>query len=202
VRLLRHREHSQAMALAAVSIISIVAMMAFAIDAATFFVIRRELQNAADAGALAGAMYFSPDAPLIPPLTGACAAKTDPTIDSTHNDAVVRVACHYTDLNTGNASRLCNTPITLLNAYTAGRVVNTYPNRAVVVEVGCQAQYSFGRILNLASRPVSAYAIAVIATWDFGVAPPTFRSSWIPFTFCPQPLGQPTCRDASRLIPE
>jgi Putative Flp pilus-assembly TadE/G-like len=189
---LRHRQASQVMALAAVSMVSLVAIMAFIIDASTFFVIRRELQNAADAGALAGAMYMSPNAPALPPGVAASSCRSihdpSPPVAPFQNDGGVQAACYYANLNSGQASRLCNTPAGFKNAYTR----ELYPPplyHVLVVEVSCEAQFSFGRILNLSTRPVSAYAIAALGTLYPG-SPPTF-GVW---TF--------GARDASRLIPE
>jgi Putative Flp pilus-assembly TadE/G-like len=205
VRLLRHRQPSQATALAAASIISIVAIMAFAIDAATFFVIRRELQNAADAAALAGAMYLSPDAPTPAPI-GNCINPDHPVAPAPRNDTAVRVACHYARLNLEQASRLCNTPSDIESneglPYTridpGGR-----PYYVVVVQVSCEAQFSFGRIINLHDRQVSAYAIAALGTWAYApplmpVQGPDFLPTWISCVTPPIP----GCRDATRLLPD
>ncbi len=197
---MRRREPAQAMGLAAVSIVSIVAIMAFVIDASTFFVIRRELQNAADAGALAGAMYLAPDASTTLPVVGTpdCSLIGDhaipPAID---NHIAVQVACHYAQMNFGQASRLCNTPAHLKDAYT--RVLPPY--NIVVLEVACDAQFSFGRIINLRDREVSAYAVGASGTWDYSLTPPQFRPH-IDVSVCTDLLtGVAWCKNASRLIP-
>lgn len=49
------RQRAQATGMAAVAMVAMVSLLAFVVDAGMFFVIRRELQNAADAAALAGA---------------------------------------------------------------------------------------------------------------------------------------------------
>src|SRR5438477_12925628 len=55
---LKHRESGQAIALAAVALIAVVGAVAFVIDVGFFFEGRRELQNAADAAALAGVVFL------------------------------------------------------------------------------------------------------------------------------------------------
>jgi hypothetical protein len=220
MRLLRHRQQSQATALAAASIISIVAMMAFAIDAATFFVIRRELQNAADAAALAGAMYISSDTSVTPPPQPAGSQPNcsyilddDPAVPDfmsppypsglrngpSYPDAV-RAACYWANYNlyNGQASRLCNSKAHFKNAYTrADQHGQPYPE--LVVEVTCDAQYSFGRILNLRDREVSAYAIGALGVW---VDSTSDFSSWVRCNPPPPAVPIPGCRDATRLIPD
>jgi hypothetical protein len=184
------------MALAAVAMVSLVGMMAFVIDAGTFFVIRRELQNAADAGALAGAMYMSPWGPGPPTgISSACSSMTDPSgpFLSYRNDEGVQAACHYVSLNLGQATRLCNTQAHLKSAYTREEAPPTYPTpnyHVLVIEVACDAQYSFGRILNLGSREINAYAIATLGRWD--------GTTFQPFSSVPVPGST----DASRLLPE
>ncbi len=203
MRALRHRQPSQVMALAAVSMISIVSMIAFVIDASTFFVVRRELQNAADAGALAGAMFLSPDAPApTADQIGDCTNTDHPTAPVTANPAAVLVACHYARINLGQASRLCNTkadvpsdpdesrPYTRLDPGGGGYTV-------VSVQVSCDAQYTFGRIINLHERPISAYAIGALGTWVF--SPPFPQAEFHGWSSC---AGLSTCRDASRLLPD
>ena len=50
----RKGERGQTTALAAIFMVAMVGMLAFVVDAGFFLVARRELQNASDAGALAG----------------------------------------------------------------------------------------------------------------------------------------------------
>jgi hypothetical protein len=189
------------MALAAVAMVSIVAIVAFVIDASTFFVIRRELQNAADAAALAGALYISPNTPV--PAPGTCnTSDPSPAFPSPPYPAVLRngpmhpepvkAACYYADINSAQATRLCNTPAGFKNAYTRGDS-HGGPYPVLVVEVSCKAQYSFGRIMNLAPREISAYAIAALGTWD------TTSAQFGPWFNC---SGLSWCHDASRLFPD
>jgi hypothetical protein len=181
------------MALAAVGMVSLVAMMAFVIDAGTFFVIRRELQNAADAGALAGAMYMSPWGPPLPAISSDCQLLSEPPFLTYRNTEGLRAGCHYVSLNLGQATRLCNTPAYLKSAYTREEGPPTYPPpnyHVLVIEVACNAQYSLGRILNLPPREINAYAIATLGRWD--------GTTFQPFSSVPVPGST----DASRLLPE
>jgi hypothetical protein len=203
MRMMRRREPSQVMALAAVAMVSIVAILAFVIDASSFFVIRRELQNAADAGALAGALYLSPYATPMPPVDSFCSASNptccssqrdpSPPLAPYRNDDGVRAACYYVNRNLGQASRLCNTLASFRDAYTKNELGSTGPYHVLVVEVLCDAQYSFGRILNLSDRTVSAYAIAAIGRWDH------IAQTFGPFLAV---APTPTSTDASRLVPD
>jgi uncharacterized membrane protein len=189
----RHRQPGQTIALAAVSMVALVGILAFVIDAGMFFVIRRELQNAADAGALAGAMYMSPDAPS-PSVSGACARVSDgntaglpqPEFQTLN---AVRSACNYANINVGNASRLC-TNAGFDNAYTR-QDPSLLPYYEVVVVVSCDAQYSFGRILLLTDRRISAYAIGALGSWDPSTG---VLRAW------QSSLIVPNWHDASRLI--
>ncbi len=198
MRMERRREPAQVMALAAVAMVSIVAMIAFVIDASTFFVIRRELQNAADAGALAGAIYLSPYSgvpafAVNPPPTAGCTSVSDQTTTLPPNDTATQVACYYVGLNSAQASRLCNTTAGFKNAYTKDEI-GPPALHVLVVEVSCDAEYSFGRILKLQDRQVSAYAIAGLGRWNR-----------LTGTFGPDlPAIPPTADEtlASRLVPD
>src|SRR5262245_52248585 len=54
----RHHERGQTIAIVAVSMVSLLAMAALAIDLTTLYVSRGEIQRAADSAALAGAKAF------------------------------------------------------------------------------------------------------------------------------------------------
>src|ERR1700738_4803833 len=56
-RSIRHRQSGQTIVLAAVAMVAVVGALAMVIDAGIFFVVQRQLQTAADAGALAGAWH-------------------------------------------------------------------------------------------------------------------------------------------------
>jgi uncharacterized membrane protein len=153
VSLVAHRQPAQAIGLAAVSIIALVALLAFVVDAASFFIIRSELQNAADAAALAGVALCP-----CPP-----------------NDAGARaIAEQYVRLNAPNAEKLCRhtvafNPVTDVDFPSAS--LNGGSSPAMRVTVRCQADYTFGRIINLVSRTISANATAVLGRWDTSVTP-------------------------------
>jgi hypothetical protein len=155
---LAHRQRGQAMGLAAVSIIAMVSMLAFVVDAASFFIIRRELQNAADAAALAGVALCP-----CPP-----------------NDAAARaMADQYVRLNAPNAEKLCRHRVAFdpspsgsdvaFNSRILTPTGSASPTMSITVR--CQADYTFGRITNLLSRTISAHATAALGRWDTTMTP-------------------------------
>src|SRR5687768_15824678 len=59
----RHRARGQTIVMAALAMVAVVGGLAMVIDTGMFFIVQRQLQSAADAGALAGAWY-DPICPL------------------------------------------------------------------------------------------------------------------------------------------
>lgn len=141
-RHMRQRQPGQVIAMAAIVMVAMVAMLAFAVDVGRFWETRRELQNAADAGALAGVSQL-PDDP----------------------DMAIAQADQYAiQAATNGAGRLCReTPTHEINTGTfdlaAGGFVYT-----VTVTPRCTDDYTFGRILNLTSMPIEATATAALGS--------------------------------------
>jgi hypothetical protein len=146
-------------------------------------------------------MYMSPDSPS-PTVSGACTGVSDGNTSGSLPPNYqrlngVRAACNYANLNVANASRLC-TNAGFDNAYTRQDPAQSLPYYEVVVVVSCDAQYSFGRILLLTDRRISAYAIGALGSWVPGPNPgdPGALGAWV------SSLAVPTVRDGSRLIPD
>ncbi|HEY3062397.1 MAG TPA: pilus assembly protein TadG-related protein [Chloroflexota bacterium] len=160
MRLLRGRQPAQALGLAAVAMVGMVGMLAFVIDAGSFFVVRRELQNAADAAALA-AVAMCP-CPLASP-----------------SQAQARfIAQQYVAANAFDVEQLCRHAVLFVPAtdvtFPSPRDLTGvgFASPVVTVTVRCEADYTFGRILNLPPhRTISAHATAALGAWDVSVTP-------------------------------
>ncbi len=156
--LLERRQPAQAMGLAVVAMVGIVAMLAFVIDAGSFFIVRRELQNAADAAALAAVA-------MCPCPTSAPA-----------NRAQARfIAQQYVSANAFDIEQLCRHAVLFVPAsdvaFGTRHLTPSGTTDAVTVTVRCEADYTFGRILNLQHRTIAAHATAAIGVWDVSVTP-------------------------------
>jgi uncharacterized membrane protein len=156
--LLRHRQPAQAMGLGVVAMVGMVAMLAFVIDAGSFFIVRRELQNAADAAALA-AVAMCP----CPPAAVA-------------NRAQARlVAQRYVSANAFDAEQLCRHRVLFVPdtdvSFGSSHLTSVGTSDSVIVTIRCEADYTFGRILNLQHRTIAAHATAALGVWDVSVMP-------------------------------
>src|SRR5437660_436622 len=119
---LNGREPGQAMALAAVGMVAMVALLAFVIDAGSFFIVRRELQNAADAAALAGAWGMLVD----------------------HNQASSN-ATTYITLNAPGAEKLCRHSVQFDPATDVAfnsTSLSGGTSERITVTVHCEADYT------------------------------------------------------------
>jgi uncharacterized membrane protein len=138
------RQPAQAIGLAAVSLVAMVGMLAFVIDAGMLFMAHREAQDAADAAALAGVRDLSDGGTT---CSGACA------------DDVNR----YATANYAILSRLCSHP-----GAPSPQVgsLNTPHVPTLTVVVSCDASLTFGRILwsggNSPTFTVKGTAVAAI----------------------------------------
>lgn len=134
----RKRQRGQMIGVAAVVMVVIVGMLAFVVDAGRFLETRRELRNAADAGALAGVSQLPDDPDAAADLAEQFATATAAT-------SVVRLCreapTHDIDVGTFDLA--------------GGGFVY-----AVTVTSECEVDYTFGRILNLLNTPVRGRAIA------------------------------------------
>lgn len=168
----RSRKRGQAMALGAVAMVAMVGFLAFVIDAGMFFMIRRELQNTADAAALAGAAFLEKQTnnPLppngdvlnVPPLTPQCTGGLGLTSPSPEQLKAAQIACTYGFQNAVTAGKLCLGPVQM-DTPTFGKWPPKNISPTIVVNFHCEAGYSFGRIISgLTNRQISASAEAAL----------------------------------------
>jgi uncharacterized membrane protein len=149
----RHGASGQTIVIAAIAMVAVVGGLAMVIDAGMFFVIQRQLQSAADAGALAGAWYQ----PIC--LTPPGCRLSPPTAQS--------VAQSVARANAETIKGLCGGNISVPPP-ASGTPLNLPRNvNAIVVTVECDAPYTFGRILGLTTpKHISASAAAAIGDRD------------------------------------
>lgn len=147
--LVRRRERGQTLAIAAVSMVALVGALAMVVDTGMFFVIQRHLQTAADAGALAGAWYD----PICPLGSPGCLGE---------KDWALSVAINVARANSDTIAPLCPGGINVLPPQTGTTLIRPRNVNTIVVTVECEASYSFGRILGLSTKHISASAAAAI----------------------------------------
>lgn len=163
----RRRQRGQAIGIAAVAMVAMVSFLAFVVDAGMFFMIHRELQNTADAAALAGATFLELPSKNPPPTgeplkTPAPTSQCSGTFGGLTGNALsaARVACKYGFRNAVTAGKLCLGPVQMDNP-TFGTWHDVSPT--LVVTFHCEAGYSFGRIISgLTDRTISASAEAAL----------------------------------------
>jgi hypothetical protein len=168
----RQRQRGQVMAFAAIGMVALVGSVAIVVDNGMFLVAQRQLQAAADAGALAGAWHEPVCQPLDPstpdppwPVSGCQATPAspyvaDPSVPVRCPGTPGYAACDVAQANADTVRALCGgtVPPPLISY---GTPLNR-PARVntIVVTVECDAGYAFGRILNLTTRHISASAAA------------------------------------------
>jgi len=149
--------------------VALVSMAAFAIDAATFFVVKRELQSTADAAALAGVPYL-----------GGFWGETQPipypdcvSIVNPFQQAACTYVNTYINANAENATTLCQGPVTNTIIYPTRSLdpSGTPLSPALQVTVHCDARFFLGGIANLHLQPINATGSAVLGSWDSSVPP-------------------------------
>ena len=133
--LLRHRQPAQLAPLALMAMVVLVGAVALVVDAGVFFVTQRQLQNAADAAALAAVWY--------PPV---CNYPDDPDCQKTSSspcdadcmgDAVVQA-------NMGFAGKLCGN--LQISPPPKNRTVTAESLTYYVITIDCDAPYWFARV--------------------------------------------------------
>ena len=168
--LVRRRQSAQTMAVMAVVIVAIVGTLAFVIDLGFQMQTRRQLQNAADAGALAGVVLLPDD--QLGAVKQAIGAR--PTIGTDWQKAVA-----YRGANADITDRLCGTPTSQLPDYPSVTAPTEHSNvfsmarpgfdstrgaYTLTVTMECYTDFSFGRILGLTQAPIRASATAAIGS--------------------------------------
>src|SRR5215471_15537972 len=104
-RAARQRQRGQVMGFAAIGIVAMVGMLAIVIDNGMFLVAQRQMQAAADAGALAGAWYY----PICPNGSGGCLPGADP-LDPNPASTVARQVAQE---NAAQVAPLCGGTVTV-----------------------------------------------------------------------------------------
>jgi uncharacterized membrane protein len=149
----RQRQRAQAIVVAALAMVAIVGGMAIALDAGMFFVIQRQLQSAADAGALAGAWYDPICTLPYPTCQGPAGSAST-------------VAANMAQANGNSIAQLCGGYIAPPTIATGVSLFRPSHVNTIVVTVQCSAGYSFGRILGLDRKLITASAAAAIGDRD------------------------------------
>jgi hypothetical protein len=137
--------------------VAMLGAVSMVIDAGVYFVLQRQLQNAADAAALA-AVWYKPACPPTAPwvaagcqttISGSPAPQCNPFLDPFPCTAAVETA----QANWGQASLLCQGPnlpagtIPVNISTGAGQVLNLPNVQPYVVTLSCDAPHWFARVL-------------------------------------------------------
>ena len=148
------------MAFAAIGMVAMVGMLAIVIDNGMFLVAQRQMQAAADAGALAAAWYD----PVCPTGQIGCLGSTGDAMTVGHEVAMA---------NAAQVAPLCGGTVTVDPPTTGTTLVRPSNVNVIVVSVHCNAGYTFGRILNLTTKPVGGSAAAALGDRQIiSVGPP------------------------------
>jgi len=156
---IHRRQRGQTIAVMAVVIVAIVGALAFVVDLGFQMEARRELQNAADAGALAGVVLLPDDqAGSIQQATtfayqGSNASVTDricgPAVSPLPDAGATAPAAHANVYSKATPGQM---------AVTGGNIYT------MTVTMECTTNFSFGRILNLTTAPIRASATAALGS--------------------------------------
>jgi uncharacterized membrane protein len=161
---LRHRQPAQVFILFPVAVLLLLGMVALAIDGGRLFFGRQEMQNAAEAAALDGA------------LAAALCSVSDPSLcpsaDPASDNAVVRQAVSDSlARNFHTAGTTCQPPSspTSIVAYQGETIVNSTPPNTpvngVYVHLTCTAQFTIAAIIpGVQNLVLSADAVAVLGS--------------------------------------
>ncbi len=209
---MRHRSRGQTIVFAAIAMVAVVGGLAMVVDTGIFFVIQRDLHSAADAGALAGA-WPNPvcvggppclPAPATPPMVGTApwaSCATAPPVGTLPScgrcDGTPGFpSCDVALANANSIKPLCGGVIqaTVSVGTTLVRPSNV---NTIVVTLECDAGYSFGRILGLGTKHISASAAAAIGNRN-ATNPPACNNGGDMTDF--NPAAIPFCGYIARLI--
>jgi len=188
--------------MAALGMVAMVGMLSMVVDAGVYFVIQRQLQNAADAAALAAVWYGLPCKTVDPTYSYGC-QNPPPSPPPTCTDPAEYLPCTAaTDqvrANWGVALSLCQGPTNLPSAIPVdihtkvyGPLVIPYVS-AYAVSVSCEAPHWFGRILPNISPTMHISASAAAAIGWRGPNGQLQGGSY--------PPGVPTAPLMARLVP-
>ena len=149
------RQPAQTLAVMAVVIVAIVGAVAFVVDLGFQMETRRELQNAADAGALAGVALLPDD------QAGAIQQATTFAYQGSNASITDRICGPVASpLPDTGASAPAAHPNVYAKATPGQKSVSGGNVYTMTVTMECTAQFSFGRILDLSTAPIRASATA------------------------------------------
>ncbi len=135
------------MAFAAIGMVAMVGALAIVVDNGMFLVAQRQMQAAADAGALAGAWHD----PICPLGSSGCLGPAN---------SAQTVASQVAQANAAQIEPLCGGQVTVDPPAIGTTLVRPSNVNVIVVSVHCDAGYSFGRILNLTTKTIGGSAAA------------------------------------------
>lgn len=143
-----------------IGLIAMVGVLALVVNAGLMYMIRSEMQNAADAAALA-AVWYPPvcqdSEPLSPPTPPAPPPQCG---DSRGTDAVSAGQAYFAQ-NTRIASGLCvSLPLAQVSA--GANAPSQLPPNYVVVSAICTANVTFGSIFSIPSITLKVNAVAAL----------------------------------------
>ena len=168
------RQRAQIIVVAPFAIIALVSILGLVVDFGMFRLIDSELENAADAAALAAVWYT----PVCPTTDLRCA-----TDNGQPNKTAPQVATQFAQSNLGLARALCGTDPTIDPHI---QPIQQPSTTAVTVIIQCDAHYLAGSILGLRQTQITRWATAAIGDKDpvtgkMGsyVAPPAGSASLI-----------------------
>lgn len=165
--------HAQIMPMAALGMVAMIGAVAIVIDWGMFYVIQRELQNAADAAAVA-AVWYSPACDQVD-STYTYGCKASPTSDV--------IAAQYAAANAGLAGYLCDGPDSAAGvipppqtqAFGPYHLTDGSNSSGFSVTLTCDAHHWFGRIfpdLQQLKFRIAVHAAATIGWADGNASPP------------------------------
>jgi hypothetical protein len=145
----RQQQLGQVLPIAAIAMVAMIGALAMVVDTGMFYVTQRQLQASSDAAALAAAWY--------PPVC------LDASSGCRGGDATT-IARQIAAANSDSLRQLCDGPVTVNVTLGTPPLALRRPANVnwIVVESKCSAGYSFGRILGLPNKPISASSAAAI----------------------------------------
>ena len=203
----RRQQQGVSTVLVVVSLLTLMAFSAFAIDGSNLYVARNELQNAADAGALAGArMLYLNDGSGVNPNANQAATEVT-TANNSQGSSVEIVSIQRGHWSFTNGTFTANPSLDAVDLFGKSTMdLDLDPNFINAVEVvtersGTPVEAFFGGILGFTGYEVSARAVAYLG-FAGNLRPGDVDQ---PIAMCQEaittPTGEYSC-DVGRFIPE
>lgn len=163
---LRHKQRSQIIVIAPIALLAFAGMLGVVVEIGLSKLIQSEMQNAADAAALAS-VWYGPDAPCSS-SDNRCAidnaqVTTAALPDNSPSAAANKVARDYVQANGQLATTLCGAPLDV--SPQPGNLKVPRVN-AITVVVSCQAGFFGAQLFGLLPREIWAAGTAAIGSDD------------------------------------